>query len=38
VPTAATFALDRLWVVNARFNTTPEPTTPYWITSLPTSP
>ena len=38
VPTTATFALDKLWVVNARFNTTPEPTTPYWITRLPTSP
>lgn len=38
VPTTATFALNKLWVVNARFNTTPTPTTPYWITQLPTSP
>ena len=38
VPTTATFALGKLWVVNARFNTTPTPTTPYWITRLPTSP
>jgi hypothetical protein len=38
VPTTATFALDKLWVVNARFGTTPTPTTPYWITRLPTSP
>ena len=38
VPTTATFALDKLWVVNARFNTPPTPTTPYWITRLPTSP
>ncbi len=38
VPTTATFALNKLWVVNARFGTTPTPTTPYWITQLPTSP
>jgi sugar lactone lactonase YvrE len=38
VPTTATFALDTLWVVNARFNTAPTPTTEYWITRLPTSP
>jgi hypothetical protein len=38
VPTTATFALDRLWVVNARFSTTPTPSTPYWITRLPVSP
>ena len=38
VPTTATFALNKLWVVNARFNTPPTPTTPYWITRLPTSP
>jgi len=37
-PTTATFALDKLWVVNARFSTPPTPTTPYWITRLPTSP
>jgi sugar lactone lactonase YvrE len=38
VPTTATFALNKLWVVNARFSTPPTPTTPYWITRLPTSP
>lgn len=38
VPTTATFALDRLWVVNARFNTPPTSTTPYWITRLPLMP
>ncbi|MEA2610191.1 MAG: hypothetical protein QOJ75_2434 [Chloroflexota bacterium] len=38
VPTTATFALDKLWVVNARFTTTPTPTTPYWITRLPLLP
>lgn len=38
VPTTATFALDKLWVVNARFGTTPIPTTDYWITRLPTTP
>lgn len=38
VPTTATVALDRLWVVNARFGTPPTPTTDYWITRLPTSP
>ena len=38
VPTTATFALGKLWVVNARFNTPPTPTTPYRITRLPTSP
>jgi hypothetical protein len=38
VPTTATFALDKLWVVNARFGI-PNPTTEdYWITRLPTSP
>ena len=37
-PTTATFALDKLWVVNARFSTPPTPTTPYWITRLPTTP
>jgi hypothetical protein len=34
-PTGGTFALGRLWIVNARFTTTPTPTTPYWITRLP---
>ena len=38
VPTAATFALGRLWVVNARFNTPPTSTTQYWISRLPVSP
>jgi sugar lactone lactonase YvrE len=38
VPTTATFALGKLWVVNARFNTLATPTTEYWITRLPTSP
>jgi sugar lactone lactonase YvrE len=38
VPTTATFALGALWVVNARFGTTPTPTTDYWITRLPTTP
>jgi sugar lactone lactonase YvrE len=38
VPTTATFALGKLWVVNARFSTTPTPTTPYWITRLPVLP
>jgi hypothetical protein len=37
-PTTATFALGKLWVVNARFSTTPTPTTPYWITRLPVLP
>jgi hypothetical protein len=37
-PTTATFALGKLWVVNARFSTPPTPTTPYWITRLPVSP
>jgi hypothetical protein len=38
VPTTATFALDKLWVVNARFTTTPTSTTDYWITRLPLTP
>lgn len=38
VPTTVTLALDKLWVVNARFSTPPTPTTEYWITRLPTSP
>lgn len=38
IPTTATFALRSLWVVNARFSTTPTPTTDYWITRLPTMP
>jgi hypothetical protein len=36
VPTTATVAAGRLWVVNARFGTAvPGPTTDYWITQLP---
>jgi hypothetical protein len=38
VPTTGTFALGALWVVNARFSTTPTATTDYWITRLPTAP
>ena len=34
VPSTATFAGGQLWVVNARFNTTPTPTTPYSITRV----
>jgi hypothetical protein len=35
VPTTATYAAGRLWVVNSRFTTAPGPTTAYWITRLP---
>ena len=36
VPTTATQAAGRLWTVNARFNTVPDPlTAEYWITRLP---
>ena len=38
VPTTATVAAGRLWVVNARFGTAPGPTTDYWITQLPLRP
>jgi sugar lactone lactonase YvrE len=38
VPSTATVAAGRLWVVNARFNTPPLPTTEYWITQLPLRP
>jgi hypothetical protein len=38
VPTTATVAAGRLWVVNARFNTPPSPSTGYWITQLPLRP
>jgi hypothetical protein len=38
VPTTATVTLGALWVVNARFGTTPTATTPYWITRLPLRP
>jgi hypothetical protein len=34
VPTTATFAAGRLWVVNARFGTAPTPNTEYWITQV----
>jgi hypothetical protein len=36
IPTTAAFALNKLWVVNARFSTPPTPTTKYWITRLST--
>jgi hypothetical protein len=38
IPTTATTMLGALWVVNARFNVAPTPTTPYWITRLPLTP
>jgi hypothetical protein len=38
VPTTATVAAGRLWVVNARFTTPPTPATEYWITQLPLRP
>ncbi len=38
VPTTATFALDKLWVVNARFGIANPDTADYWITRLPTTP
>jgi hypothetical protein len=38
VPTTATVAAGRLWVVNARFTTPPTPDTEYWITKLPLRP
>lgn len=38
IPTTATVTLGALWVVNARFSTTPSPTEPYWITRLPLRP
>jgi hypothetical protein len=38
VPTTATVAAGRLWVVNARFTTPPTPATEYWITQLPPRP
>jgi sugar lactone lactonase YvrE len=38
VPTTATFALDKLWVVNARFGIANPETADFWITRLPTSP
>ena len=38
IPTTGTLTQGALWVVNARFSTTPELDTPYWITRLPTQP
>lgn len=38
VPTTATVAAGRLWVVNARFTTPPTPSTDYWIAQLPLRP
>jgi hypothetical protein len=38
VPTTATVAAGRLWVVNARFTTPRTPDTKYWITQLPLRP
>jgi hypothetical protein len=38
IPSTATVAAGRLWAVNLRFTTPPEPTTPYWITQLPLRP
>jgi hypothetical protein len=38
IPTTATVAAGRLWAVNLRFTTPPQPTTPYWITQLPLRP
>jgi hypothetical protein len=38
IPSTATVAAGRLWAVNLRFTTPPEPTTPYWLTQLPLRP
>jgi hypothetical protein len=38
VPTTATVAAGRLWVVNARFTTPRTPDTEYWVTRLPLRP
>jgi hypothetical protein len=35
VPTTVALEQRRLWAVNARFGTTPTPTTDYWITRVP---
>jgi hypothetical protein len=35
IPSTATVVAGRLWAVNLRFTTPPEPTTSYWITQLP---
>jgi streptogramin lyase len=37
-PSTGTVAAGRLWVVNPRFNTTPSPSTEYWIAQLPLRP
>ncbi|MDQ3381875.1 MAG: hypothetical protein M3546_16430 [Actinomycetota bacterium] len=34
VPTTVARHGSRLYLVNARFNTTPSPTTDYWITQI----
>ena len=34
VPTTAAFFGDRIYLPNARFTTTPTPTTPYWVTAV----
>ena len=34
VPTTVARYRDRLYLPNARFTTTPTPTTPYWVTAL----
>jgi sugar lactone lactonase YvrE len=34
VPTTVAAFDDRLYLPNARFTTTPEPTTPYWVTAI----
>jgi sugar lactone lactonase YvrE len=38
IPSTATVAAGRLWAVNLRFTTPPQPSTPYWITRLPLHP
>lgn len=35
IPSTAALVRRSLWVVNARFSTTPTPSTPYWLTRLP---
>jgi len=35
IPSTIAFQSGFLWAVNARFSTTPTPTTAYWITRLP---
>jgi hypothetical protein len=35
IPSTATVAAGRLWAVNLRFTTRPQPSTRYWITQLP---